>query len=178
MTAWLSTAQNRVLALWLACDMLKNLQDKSEAAWPIFMPAIFEALGQGQDEDLRIAACYAINLASGLERFSEALSVVETEGSSNFQSEVGEAFGEIGGELPAKFGRRFSSFFCWGKKSSEAFSTKTPPQISPSNLTTRFWVVAGPRNGRQLQAQKEETIHLIQKRLKRAFSPFCKETQQ
>ena len=64
---------------------------------------------------------------------------------SDFQSEVGEVFGEIGGELPAKFGRRFSSFFCWGK-SSEAFSTKTPPQISPSNFTTRFWVVAGPIN--------------------------------
>ena len=61
-----------------------------------------------------------------------------------FRSEVGKVFGEIGGELPAKFGRRFSSFFCWGK-SSEAFSTKTPPQISPSNFTTRFWVVAGPR---------------------------------
>ena len=29
---------------------------------------------------------------------------------SDFQSEV---FGEIDGELPAKFGRRFSSFFCW-----------------------------------------------------------------
>ena len=64
---------------------------------------------------------------------------------SDFQSEVGEVFGEIGGELPAKFGRRFSSFFCWGK-SSEAFSTKSPPQISPSNFTTRFWVVAGPIN--------------------------------
>ena len=64
---------------------------------------------------------------------------------SDFQSEVGEVFGEIGGELPAKFGRRFSSFFCWGK-SSEALSTKTPPQISPSNFTTRFWVVAGPKN--------------------------------
>ena len=32
---------------------------------------------------------------------------------SDFQSEVGEVFGEIGGELPAKFGGRFSSFFCW-----------------------------------------------------------------
>ena len=62
---------------------------------------------------------------------------------SNFQSEVGEVFGEIGGELPVKFGRRFSSFFCWGK-SSEALSTKTPPQISASNFTARFWVVAGP----------------------------------
>ena len=30
-------------------------------------------------------------------------------------------------------------------KSSETFSTKTPPQFSPSNFTTRFWVVAGPK---------------------------------
>ena len=67
---------------------------------------------------------------------------------SDFQSEVGEVFGEIGGELPAKFGRRFSSFFCWGK-TSETLSAKTPPQISPSNFTTRFWVVAGPKNADQ-----------------------------
>ena len=38
----------------------------------------------------------------------------------------------------------FRASFCWGK-SPEAFSTKTPPQISPSNFTTRFWVVAGPK---------------------------------
>ena len=62
----------------------------------------------------------------------------------DFQSEVGEVFGEVGGELPVKFGRSFSNFFCWGK-SSEVFSTKTPPQISPSNFTTRFWVVVGPK---------------------------------
>ena len=35
---------------------------------------------------------------------------------SDFQSEVGEVFGEIGGELPAKFGRRFWSLFCWGNR--------------------------------------------------------------
>ena len=62
---------------------------------------------------------------------------------SDFQSEVGEVFGEIGGELPAKFGRRSSSFFCWGK-SSEAFSTKTPPQISPSNFTTGSGLCLAP----------------------------------
>ena len=72
---------------------------------------------------------------------------------SDFQSEVGEVFGEIGGELPAKFGRRFSSFFCWGK-SPEAFSTKTPPQISPLNFTTRFWVVAGPNFSLDFQGQQ------------------------
>ena len=38
---------------------------------------------------------------------------VITLSTSDFQSEVGEVFGDIGGELPAKFGRRFSSFFCW-----------------------------------------------------------------
>ena len=70
----------------------------------------------------------------------------------DFQSEIGEVFGEIGGELPAKFGRKFSSFFCWGK-SSETFSTKTPPQISPSNFTTSFWVVADPSNGSQKHRQ-------------------------
>ena len=30
-------------------------------------------------------------------------------GTSDFQSEVGEVFGEIGGELPAKFGKKLSS---------------------------------------------------------------------
>ena len=71
------------------------------------------------------------------------IAVWPTRSASDFQSEVGEVFGEIGGELLAKFGRRFSSFFYWGK-SSEAYSAKTPPHISPSNFTTRFWVVAGP----------------------------------
>ena len=44
-----------------------------------------------------------------------------------------------------KFGKRFSSFFCWGKIIRSIFPSKTPPQISPSNFTTRFWVVAGPK---------------------------------
>ena len=40
---------------------------------------------------------------------------------SDFQSEVGEVFGEIGGELPAKLGRRFSSFICWGENRQKHF---------------------------------------------------------
>ena len=55
-------------------------------------------------------------------RIKYAIIFCQMASTSNFQSEVGEFFSEIGGELPAKFGRRFSSFFCWGK-SSEAFST-------------------------------------------------------
>ena len=85
-------------------------------------------------------------LEGNFRKSSESVSRVLPEflSTSDFQSEVGEVCGEIGGELPAKFGRRFSSFFCWGK-SSETFSTKTPPQILPSDFTTRFWVVAGPK---------------------------------
>ena len=37
--------------------------------------------------------------------------VVRYLSTSDFQSEVGEVFGEIGGELPAKFGRRFRASF-------------------------------------------------------------------
>ena len=48
-------------------------------------------------------------------------------------------------------------------KSSEAFSTKTPPQISPSNFTTRFWVVAGPKIGAQCAFNRARTRrHLLQ----------------
>ena len=44
---------------------------------------------------------------------------------SYFQSEVGEAFrGEIGGELPAKLGRRFSSFSFAGKNRQKHFPPK------------------------------------------------------
>ena len=44
-------------------------------------------------------------------------------GTSDFQSEVGEVFSEIGGELPAKFGRRFSSFFA-GENRQKHFPPK------------------------------------------------------
>ena len=46
------------------------------------------------------------------------------ESTIDFQSEVGKVFGEIGGELLAKFGRSFASFFCWGKSSE-----KIPPKL-------------------------------------------------
>ena len=91
---------------------------------------------------IRRQLCFLSNLAPEEKTFLPAFLDLPNVSASDFQSEVGEVFGEIGGELPAKFGRRFSSFFCWGK-SSETFSAKTPPQISPSNFTTRFWVVAG-----------------------------------
>ena len=64
---------------------------------------------------------------------------------SDFQSEVGEVFGEIGGELPAKFGRRFSSFFRWESRQKH-FPPKLHRKFHHQNFTTRFWAVVGPTN--------------------------------
>ena len=47
-------------------------------------------------------------------------------GTSDFQSEVGEAFGEIGGELPAKFGRDFRAFFAGKILGRPVCRTKLP----------------------------------------------------
>ena len=63
---------------------------------------------------------------------------------SDFQSEVGEVFGEIGGELPAKFGRRFSSFFCWGNRQKH-FPPKLHRKFHHQTSLRGFRVVAGPR---------------------------------
>ena len=65
----------------------------------------------------------------------------------DLQSEVGKVFGEIGGELPAKFGRRFSSFFCWENRQKRF--PKFPPKLHrkfhhQTPLQLRFLVVAGP----------------------------------
>ena len=111
--------------------------------------------GSGGSSEEGVFVCFSTVSQRGRFRFrfrflengsggsSSSFGSCENVSTSDFQSEVGEVVGEIGGELPAKFGRRFSSFFCCGK-SSEAYSTKTPLQISPSNFTRRFWVVAGP----------------------------------
>jgi len=69
-TTWLTSGQ-KVLALYLACDLLLHLKDQSVAAWPIFMPEVFRALGDA-DHDLRTAAAYAVNLAAPLQGFAEA----------------------------------------------------------------------------------------------------------
>jgi len=71
MSQWLPTKQNRVLALWLACDLIEHLKGQSESVWPVFMPGVFQAL-HDEDPDVRVAGAYAINLAAPLDSFSEA----------------------------------------------------------------------------------------------------------
>jgi hypothetical protein len=68
---WLASKQNRTLGLFLACDMLKNLKEESKTSWPIFMPVVFQSLTDA-DHDVRIAAAYAVNLASSIPLFAEA----------------------------------------------------------------------------------------------------------
>jgi len=68
---WIGSTENKVLALYLSCDLLANLKEQSEPAWPVFMPEVFRVLGD-TDADARTAASYAINLAAPLASFSEA----------------------------------------------------------------------------------------------------------
>jgi len=68
---WLQAKQNRVLALFLGCELIRHLKEQSEPAWPIFMPAVFQSLCD-QDPEERIPAAYAVNLAAPLASFSQA----------------------------------------------------------------------------------------------------------
>ena len=60
-------------------------------------------------------------------------------------------------------------------KAAEWVSNKSWP-MGPVKIFDTLHSACG--NGKQVQAQKEEIIHLTQKRLKRDSSPFCKETQK
>lgn len=71
MTQWLSIKFNRVPALFLGCDMLKHLKEKSEPCWPVLFPGVFRAL-HDKDPDVRTPAAYAISLAAPLPNFAQA----------------------------------------------------------------------------------------------------------
>lgn len=77
MKLWLGSKQNATLALFLACDLLQHLKDKSQPLWPLMMPAIFEAL-TNSEADIRIPAAYAINLAAPITAFGEAATEAHT----------------------------------------------------------------------------------------------------
>ena len=62
-------------------------------------------------------------------------------------------------------------FLGGGGESSEAFSTKTPPQISPSNFTTRFWVVAGPSFCTLLGRIRRKPPLIVPEKLQNESSP-------
>jgi len=71
MKVWFTQKNNATLALFLACDILQHLKERSTPQWEVMMPAIFSAMTQ-EDADLRIPAAYAINLASSIPAFAQA----------------------------------------------------------------------------------------------------------
>lgn len=74
MGQWLNQEDRKVLGLFLACDMLKNLKEQSQVAWPAFMDAVFANLTH-KKADVRIPAAYAIGLAAAIPQFGETAGV-------------------------------------------------------------------------------------------------------
>lgn len=74
MAAWLQTEQHRVLALYLACDILLHLKERAQSMWCVFMPQVFKSLsaGEKEDPDARTAAAYAVHMAAPFAAFDEA----------------------------------------------------------------------------------------------------------
>jgi hypothetical protein len=68
---WLQDEQFKELALSLACELVKHLQEHSKPTWQVFMPSVFQAL-RDKDPDKRIPSAYLINVAAKLPDFGEA----------------------------------------------------------------------------------------------------------
>lgn len=68
---WLTTAENKVLALYLACDLTEHMGERSVAVWPQYMEVVLQNL-HDKDPDARQAAAYAVNLAAAIPQFSQA----------------------------------------------------------------------------------------------------------
>merc|ERR1719329_1634999 len=68
---WLSEETTTTIALFLVCDILEKMKDKSVPMWPTMMPAVFNCLTHAKAE-IRIPACYAVNLAVPLPQFADA----------------------------------------------------------------------------------------------------------
>ena len=84
-----------------------GLGGENEGSFPKTGPTFKQPFSLPESAD-SVLCCWKIG-----EEVSSSIEISRKIGTSDFQSEVGEVFGEIGGELLAKFGRRFSSFFCW-----------------------------------------------------------------
>lgn len=67
---WLGSKRDKVLALYLVCDLFAHLKEASEPIWPTVMPQVLAALSD-QDPDARNAAAYAVNMASKVASFAD-----------------------------------------------------------------------------------------------------------
>lgn len=75
MKAWLPQKDNKVLALYLACDLLEHMGERNVPLWPQFMEEVVKNL-HDEDPDARQAAAYAVNLASKIPQFGAAAPTV------------------------------------------------------------------------------------------------------
>lgn len=75
MNLWFRSPENKVLALYLACDLLEHMGQRSVPVWPQFMETVIQNL-HDKDPDARQAAAYAVNLASKIPEFKQAASTV------------------------------------------------------------------------------------------------------
>jgi hypothetical protein len=71
LATYLQQKHQRCTGLYLSCNMLKNLKEAAQPGFPVFMPEIFKALTD-KDPDIRIPACWAVNLAAEIPVFAEA----------------------------------------------------------------------------------------------------------
>jgi len=71
MQQWAQSADNKILALNLACALVEHLRERSEPLWPVFVPLALQALGDASAE-VRTSAAYVINVAAGIPAFGQA----------------------------------------------------------------------------------------------------------
>eukprot|EP00931_Biecheleriopsis_adriatica_P043158 TRINITY_DN24680_c0_g3_i1.p1 TRINITY_DN24680_c0_g3~~TRINITY_DN24680_c0_g3_i1.p1 ORF type:complete len:1101 (-),score=285.62 TRINITY_DN24680_c0_g3_i1:18-3320(-) len=68
---WIATTENKALALYLAGALIEHLKERSESVWPVFMPQLFQSLGDTNAE-VRTNAAWAINTAAPIPGFAQA----------------------------------------------------------------------------------------------------------
>ena len=90
---------------------------------------------------------------NGVQRLGHLVSFLLFLSSSDFQSEVGEVFGEIGGELPAKFGRQIFELLLLGKIVRSIFH-----QNSTANFTAKLHYEVLGGGGPYISSQSKETL--------------------
>merc|ERR1719183_451885 len=77
---WMNNSRYKVVAFYLACDLLEHLREASQPVWSTFMGPVFRCLGMtpsgpvelDKDSEARTAAAYALNLAASIEAFVDA----------------------------------------------------------------------------------------------------------
>merc|ERR1719498_603918 len=74
MQEWLGSKENKVLGLYLMCDMVEHLKEHSQPMWSWGMKAVIGSL-HDKEASVRQAAAYCVNMAAPLPAFGEVAPV-------------------------------------------------------------------------------------------------------